>query len=392
MPWRETCAMNERMSFIVEAARGDETMSELCARYGISRKTGYKWVARHRGEGAEGLRERSRAPLVHGLARDGALVGRVLELRGQWPSWGPRKLRAKLGMLHPDWALPAASTIGDWLRREGLTRGRSVRRRCPPYTQPFRAITAANDVWSVDFKGWFRTKDGARCDPLTVSDAFSRYVLACQVVGRPDETHVRPVFDRLFCEYGLPLAIRSDNGPPFATVGAGGLSVLAVWWLKLGIGCERIEPGKPEQNGRHERMHGTLKAETAVPPATTVAAQQVRFDEFRRVFNEERPHEGLEQQLPAWLYAASPRVYPRALREPEYEAAAAVRRVRSTGQIKWGGEMVFISEVLIGEPVGITETAAGDWRVCYGPIELGFIGRKTKRLSRRTRSAGPLDR
>jgi putative transposase len=382
MPWSETCAMEQRLRFIAEVLAGDETMTELCERYEISRKTGYKWVGRHCLEGVDGLKERSRAPHVHGRAHPGKLLAAVLALKERWPLWGPRKLRAKLAELHPDWAVPAASTIGDWLQREGLTQGRRPRRRCPPYTQPFVEVRAPNDLWAADFKGWFRTGDGARCDPLTVSDAFSRYLLASQSVRRPDYEHVRLVFEALFCEFGLPGAIRHDNGPPFATTGAGGLSRLSVWWLKLGIQPERIDRGKPQQNGRHERMHGTLKEATAAPPAATIAAQQRRFDRFRREFNEERPHEALQQKPPVSLYRASTRHYPSPLCEPVYPTDQAVRRVRSNGEIKWSGELIFISEALVGEPVGIAETECGDWRVCFADVELGFIDRRTHKLYR----------
>jgi putative transposase len=385
MPWSETCAMEQRLRFIADVLAGDETFTEVCERYEIARKTGYKWFGRNGLEGVDGLKERSRAPHMHGRARPAAMREAVLELKERWPLWGPRKLRAKLAERHPDWEVPAASTIGDWLQREGLTRDRRRRRRCPPYTQPFAEAAAPNDVWSADFKGWFSTGDGRRCDPLTVSDAFSRYLLACQAVRRPDHAHVDPVFEALFCEFGLPGAIRTDNGPPFASVGAGGLSRLSVWWLKLGIKPERIDPGKPQQNGRHERMHGTLQEATAAPPAATIPAQQRRFNRFRREFNQERPHEALAQKPPAAFYVASPRRYPCRLREPAYGADQAVRRVRTNGAIKWRGEFIFISEVLVGEPVGIAETAYGDWRVCFADVELGFIDRRTLKIHRSPR-------
>ena len=253
MPWSETCAMDERMRFIVAASEDDAVMSAVCAEFGISRETGYKWLARYREEGVEGLKERSRAPARHGRARDGALVEAALALRERHPTWGPKKLRRKLVEGFPGTPAPAASTIGDWLSKEGLTQPRRARRRCPPYSSPFLAADAPNAVWCVDFKGWFPTGDGKRCDPLTISDAMSRYLLHCQAVARTDGAHVRPAFEAAFCAFGLPLAIRSDNGPPFASVGAGGLSQLAVWWIKLGVTPERIERGKPQQNGRHER-------------------------------------------------------------------------------------------------------------------------------------------
>ena len=358
-------------------------MTVLCHEYGISRKTGYKWLGRYHREGAAGLRDRSHAPLRHGQAHDVAVVQAVLGLRERWRHWGPKKLRVKLGELHPELPLPAASTIGDWLRREGLI-GRSRRRRhCPAYTKPFAAVVAANDVWCTDFKGWFRTGDGQRCDPFTLSDAHSRYLLRCQTVARPDEDHVRPIFEAAFKEHGLPLAIRSDNGPPFASPGVGGLSRLAVWWIKLGIRPERILAGKPQQNGRHERVHRTLNDETAKPPADSLPAQQRRFDDFRAVYNNERPHEALGQRPPASLYQPSPRPYPDRLAEPSYGGDVAVRRVRSTGQIKWAGELIFVGEALIGEPVGVAETSSGDWLVRYADVELGYLHPQRHRLSPR---------
>lgn len=383
MPWNESRAMDERMRFIIAATEEGAVMSQVCAAFGISRTIGYKWLQRYLVDGLDGLKDRSRAPLEHGRASAADVVATALALRERYRHWGARKLRVKLGELRPEIALPAASTIGDWLRREGLTQPRQRRRHCPPCTQPFRAADRPNAVWSTDFKGWFRTGDGARCDPLTISDAMSRYLLCCQALARPDHAEVRRAFDRVFCEFGLPSAIRSDNGPPFASSGAGGLSTLSLWWIKLGITPERIAPGKPQQNGRHERMHRTLKAETASPPAATLAAQQVRFKRFRQTFNADRPHEALQMCTPASLYRCSSRSYPCALREPAYGPDCAVRRVRSNGEIRWAGELIFVSEVLIGEPVAVEEPEAGDWRVRFGDLELGFIDCKRQRLLRK---------
>jgi putative transposase len=389
MPWKATCAMDERMRFVIAASEEDAVLSEVCERYGVSRMTGYKWLARYRQDGVDGLKDRSRAPRQHGRARPEAVIEAVLGLRERYPYWGPRKLRKKLGEVCPELELPATSTIGDWLRREGLTDKQVRRRRCPPSTQPFAAVTAANDVWAVDFKGWFRTGDGERCDPLTLTDAFSRSLLRCQRVIRPDHEHVRPIFEAAFEEFGLPNAIRSDNGPPFASTGAGGISELALWWIKLGITPERIPPGKPQQNGRHERMHRTLKAEVANPPAATLKEQQERFDRFRREFNQDRPHEALGLKTPASFYVRSSRSYPCPLRKPVYDQAAAVRQVRSSGEIKWNGEFVFVNHVLAGEPIGIEETESGEWRVTYAHIELGFIDAKRNRLYRRSAPIKP---
>jgi transposase InsO family protein len=383
--------MDERTQFIAQVLAGEDEMSALCREHGISRKTGYKWLGRYRRDGAAGLAERSHAPLRHGQARDVSVVQAILDLRERWPHWGPKKLRVKLGELDPELRVPAASTIGDWLRRQGLVARSRRRRRCPAYTQPFAAVTAANDVWCTDFKslplartgGWFRTADGRRCDPFTLSDAHSRYLLRCQAVARPDEQNVRPIFEAAFKEHGLPRAIRSDNGPPFASPGVGGLSRLAVWWIKLGITPERIVAGKPQQNGRHERVHRTLKEETAAPPADSVPAQQQRFDDFRAIYNNERPHEALGQKTPAALYEPSPRPYPNRIDDPSYGGDVAVRRVRSNGQIKWAGELIFVGEALIGEPVGIAETQSGDWLVRYADVELGYIHPQRRRLSPR---------
>jgi putative transposase len=382
MPWEKTCVMDNRMRFVNALTEDGAIIAEICERFGVSRETGYKWLKRYQNKGVDGLKDLSRAPLQHGLAHPDELVQKILALRERWPHWGPRKLRAKLVALEPDIQLPAASTIGDWLRREGLTRPQGRRRRSPPYTQPFTAVTASNDVWAVDFKGWFRTGDNMRCDPLTVTDAFSRALLRCQVAEHPDHDHVRPIIEAAFCEFGLPKAIRSDNGTPFASLAAGGLSRLSVWWIKLGITPERIDPGKPQQNGRHERMHGTLQQETTRPPAATLSQQQARFDRFRREYNEERPHEALGQRTPASFYQPSTRSYPCVLQEPVYDADLAVRRVRSNGQIKWGGEFVFVSELLVGEPIGIAETDSGDWLVRFADVELGIIDRKHRRFRR----------
>jgi len=383
MPWKETRAMDERMRFVIAATEEGAVMSHVCEAFGISRTIGYKWLRRYAAEGIDGLKDRARTPQVHGRARECEVVTLALALRERYRHWGPKKLRVKLAELVPDIAVPAASTIGEWLRKDGLTETRRRRRRCPPFTHPFVAADRPNAVWSADFKGWFRTGDGRRCDPLTVSDAMSRYVLACQALERPDQAHVRPAFDAIFCEFGLPLAIRSDNGPPFASSGAGGLSALSLWWIKLGIAPERIEPGKPQQNGRHERMHLTLKQETASPPASSLAEQQACFEQFRRTFNGERPHEALRFRTPASLYCPSPRSYPCALREPAYPADCAVRRVRSNGEIRWAGDLIFVSEVLIGEPVAVEETEAGDWRVRFANVELGYIDLPRRRLTRK---------
>jgi transposase InsO family protein len=372
--------MDQRVAFIADWLRDEWTMTELAERYGISRKTAYKWVERYELDPEHGLAERSRAPKHHGRATAEAIRDAVLALRRQHPRWGPKKLRPILREREPDREWPAASTMGDLLRREGLTQPRRRSRYVVPLTQPLATAVMPNDVWTADFKGWFRTADGTRCDPLTIADACSRFVLCCRIVA-PNAQGVRPWFERTFRDQGLPTALRTDNGSPFATTGAAQLSQLAVWWLKLGIQLDRIDPGHPEQNGRHERFHLTLQEETTTPPAATPRQQQVRFDRMRGEFNTERPHEALGQQPPARVYVPSPRPYPARVDDPWYDATHQVRRVKDRGWIKWGGDQIFISEAVRGELVGVTETPRGDWLVRFLHVELGRIDRQTRRFT-----------
>src|SRR5215472_7559146 len=382
MPWREVCPMEEKLRFVAAALSAEESMSELCESFGISRKTGYKWLLRYQERGPEGLRDESRAPhrVPWAITEDQAAA--ILGVRGAHPSWGPKKLRATLLQGRSAQAVPAASTIGELLRRCGLTRARKRRRHAVPNPSPLVHANGPNDLWCIDFKGWFRTGDGTRCDPLTLSDAHSRYLLCAHALAHPDYNGCRTQLERVFREYGLPRAIRSDNGAPFATLGVGGLSRLGVWWVKLGIRPERIAPGKPEQNGRHERMHRTLKAETARPPASTLALQQQRFDHFRREFNHQRPHEALGQTTPQQHYADSPRAYPARLEDPSYPDDYQLRRVRSNGEIKWRGGKLFLSMPLIGEVVGAQEDQDGNHQLYFGPIALAVIDRNTLKLKR----------
>ena len=373
MPWQGVCPMDLRMRLVTAMLADEDSMTALCEQYGVSRKTGYKWLARYRAAGPAGLAERSRAPQVVPWAITQAQAEAIVGLRRQHPSWGAKKLRARLSARAPAQEWPALSTIGDLLHRAGLSRRHKRRRaRATPTSGGLCPAVAPNEVWCVDFKGWFRTADGARCNPLTVTDAFSRYLLGCTITA-PNYAGCRGPFELLFREFGLPLVIRSDNGAPFASVGLGGLSRLSIWWIKLGITPERIEPGKPQQNGRHERMHRTLKAETASPPATNLARQQQRFDCFRAEFNHERPHEALGQTVPAAHYHPSPRRYPERLTDPAYPANFELRRVRSNGEIKWQGELVYLSKTLTGEITGLAETPEGDAEVWFGPIHLGTI-------------------
>jgi putative transposase len=372
MGWMETCAVDERMRFVMMVERQEETFAAVCRRFGVSRRTGYKWFARHQALGVEGLLDRSRAPLNHPQTVSAAIAERCLMTRRKHPTWGPVKVRAWLERHAPAIAWPAASTIGELFDREGLTVKRRLRRRGPPSSAPFAHCGGANDVWCIDFKGWFLTGDGTHCEPLTLSDAHSRYLLRCQALSRTDDDHVWPVVDAAFREFGLPKALRSDNGPPFASRGVGGLSKLSVKVIKAGVMPERIAPGKPQQNGRLERLHLTLLQDTAKPPARSLRQQLERFKDFQRVYNEERPHQALGNDTPAEHYSVAPRAWDGILREPEYSSEAAVRRVRHNGEIKWRGNTVYVGTALIGEPICLAENADG-WTVSYGPIVLGAI-------------------
>jgi putative transposase len=390
MPWKETRVMDERARFVLAVEAGEESMAAVCRRFEISRQCGYEVLRRWRAEGAAGLADRSRAPLSHPHAVAAERLEACLAVRRMYPSWGPVKVRAFLRRREPEQPWPAASTIGALFDREGLTVKRRLRRRAPP-GGPLFAADGANDVWSIDFKGWFRTGDGTRVDPLTLSDACSRFLLRCQAVARPDTEHVWPILDAAFREYGLPLRLRSDNGPPFATVAAGGLSRMAVNAIKAGVTPERIRPGKPQENGRHERLHLTLLRDAADPPAATLRAQQARFRIFRRRYNEERPHAALDNATPAERYTPSNRRWDGVLRSPEPADDATVRRVPRNGDIKWRGRTIYLSEALIGEPVALTEEEDGRWTVSYGRVLLGFIGHRGDSLTRPGRADGSVD-
>jgi transposase InsO family protein len=385
MGWKETCAVDERMRFVNAVEKREDSFAAICRQFGVSRRVGYKWIARFEEDGAEGLFDRSRAPLHHSQAISDEIAGRCLAVRRAHPSWGPLKVLAFLERRAPRTAWPAASTIGALFDREGLTVKRKLRHRSPPSSAPFADCGAANDVWCIDFKGWFLTGDGKKCEPLTITDAYSRYLLRCQALARNDTDHVWPVLDAAFREFGLPLHLRSDNGSPFASRGAGGLSRLSVKLIKAGVLPERIAPGKPQQNGRHERMHLTLLQDTADPPAPSLREQLKRLRDFQRIYNEERPHQALDDATPADHYAASSRRFDGILREPEYDGDHEVRRVRHNGDIRWRNRTIYVNHALVGEPVGLAANDTG-WIVSYGPIVLGTIAHQDDRLRKPKRS------
>lgn len=361
----------ERARFVALHEEGLYSMSELCARFAISRKTGYKWLARYQAEGLAGLEEQSRAPRSCPHRTPAKTEAALVRAREAHPHWGPKKLLPYLARTQPELPLPAQSTAGDVLKRQGLVQERKRRRKpTHPGSMPLVA-EAPNDVWMADFKGEFPTRNGTMCYPLTVTDASSRFLLLCHALGSTEQRGAAAVFTQLFAECGLPQAIRTDNGTPFASHAVGGLSRLNVWWTKLGIQHQRITPGCPQENGRHERMHRTLKAETTRPPAWDFPGQQERFDRFRSEFNEQRPHEALGQRTPASLYTPATRPLPRHLPEPEYAGHFAVRRVDANGCIRFRAERLFLSEVLIREHVGLEEVDEGLWSVFFYDVLLG---------------------
>lgn len=387
MSWKTSDAMSERMKFVVLLRSGQRTLASLCREFGISRPTGYKWAERFRTEGVDGLKERSRAPLQSPHQTDPKVQELLIRARKAHPSWGPRKLKAWLEDRDDTLDLPVPSTIGDLLKREGLIHPRRRRIKLPVPQSPFGIqIQEPNQEWDVDFKGEFRLGDGEYCYPLTMTDAFSRFLLEVRALRGTAGAGARPFFEQAFREFGLPWMIRSDNGPPFASHGLGRLSSLSVWWIKLGIQPVRGRPHHPQDNGRHERMHRTLKAETTRPPARDRSGQQKRFDDFRKEYNQERPHEALGQRPPARSYQVSSRPYPQRIPEVEYPGHYEVRQVASCGIFTWHSQKIFVGHSLIGERIGLREVEDGLWRVYFADVELGVLdevqlkGRKTGRV------------
>jgi len=369
--------MEEKLRFVFEYQRDEQTMADLCSRFGICRDTGYVWLRRFRLHGVKGLVELNRAAERHPNQTTAELERSVLELRQAHMTWGPRKLKRVLERDRPGRGWPAASTMGEIVKRAGLVVPRKRRRRTEPYTQPLAHASESNLVWCADFKGWFKSGDGRRVDPLTITDAWSRYLLRCQAVEKTDTERVRAVFEAAFRQYGMPEAIRTDNGAPFASSAVGGLSRLAVWWTRLGIGHERIQAGHPEQNGRHERMHRTLKQD--VPTAQDWRSQQRELDRFLHDFNQVRPHEALDMQTPASVYEPSPRTYPARIPEVKYPDTMELRTVKTHGHFRWKKKDIFLTEVLWGEPIGLMPLGEGLFNIYFADRPLiGFDSTRDK--------------
>jgi transposase InsO family protein len=380
MPWKETGPVEERVKFVAAVLEGGRTVRGLCDAFGISRKQAYKWLGRFRNEGPEGLVDRSRAPKCSPQRTAPAMEALIVALRERHPTWGPKKIVGHL-VNEKTTNVPAVSTVGEILVRHGLVQKRLSRSRQVGYASPLEHAEAPNDVWCVDFKGDFRMTNGRRCYPLTMTDAFSRYLLCCRGLRSTRSETAREIFEATFRKFGLPWVIRSDNGVPFSSTG--GLSALAVWWIKLGIRPERIEPGRPEQNGRHERMHRTLKAEATKPPRANHDAQQQAFNAFVKTYNDVRPHEALGQIPPAQLYQRSPREYPRRLQEMAYPSHYEVRCISATGNLKFKGELFFLSHSLRQERVGFEPIDDGLWAVHFGLMRLGVLDERLKKIAKR---------
>ncbi len=379
MPWAQTDAMSERLRFVTAARKHKSTFTSLCAAFGVAPKTGYKWLAQFDAAGPAGLADRSRRPKSNSRSISAEVAERLVELRREW-GWGPKKLVAELEK-EGGWDVPAASTAGELLKRRGLVSPRKLRMRNKhPRTEPLRHADKPNAVWSMDFKGWFRLGDGTRCAPLTVTDAFSRYLLCCkggaQATLEPGGVarEVWAELVRAFREHGLPDAMRVDNGQPWtAPKGQLALTKLAVNILKLDVAIERIAPGKPHENGRHERFHLTLQQETARPPEKNMRGQQQKFDAFRRAYNERRPHEALQQRTPADVYMPSRRKFPARIEDPEYPLWHEVVTATRLGRVNFRGRHYFISEAIRGERLGCVEVEEGCFEVYFCKLLLGRI-------------------
>jgi transposase InsO family protein len=381
MPWGKTDPARERLRFVALYQEGLYSLTTLSARFGVSRQTGYATLERYEALGVDGLKDGSHAPLSypHRITEEVRVL--LVAARRAHPTWGPRKILAWLAPRHPGISLPAPSTVGDLFSREGLVKPQERQRK---WEQPGRAqvaVNAANDLWTIDFKGEFRTRDGQICYPLTIADARTRFLLAVDGLSSTAYAGARAVMERVFREYGLPAVIRSDNGGPFVTKAVAGLSRLNVWWTQLGIGHDRIAPSRPDQNGSHERMHRTLKAETLWPPAADAQAQQERFDGFRREFDFERPHQAIGMKTPGSLYVRSAREMPTRLQEPVYPGHCVIYQVRGNGMLHFKNRTLFLSELLIGQRIGLEEIADGVWSIYFYNLLLARLDERTGKLS-----------
>ena len=380
MPWSCSSPMDQKIRFIADYQRHFFSLAELCSRFGVSRKTGYKWRSRYHEEGVPGLEDRSHAPHSCPHKLEEHVAEAIVEARKKHPHWGPKKLLDWLRPRRPELDLCVPSTAGDLLHREGLSQAGRRRRRWRHPGPPQREIYAPNDLWTADFKGQFRTRDGEYCYPLTIADQASRYLLRCQALSSTRTVETKPVMERLFRELGLPRALRTDNGVPFASTGIHGLCSLNVWWIQLGIAHQRIQPSHPEQNGVHERMHRTLKAQTTRPPAANRRAQQRSFDRFRAEFNDERPHDALGGRAPGTVWSPPSRAYPSRLQGPEYPGHYQARFVSNAGTFRFQCQQLLISAALKQHWIGLEEIDDGIWAVYFYDVLLARFDERDRKL------------
>lgn len=372
--------MDFKVQLIADWLKKEHTVTELGEHYQVSRKTIYKWISRYRTGGIQALEEGSHAPLKHPNATAVEIATEIINTKQRYEKWGPKKVITWLKQHYPEQDWPAVSTAQNILHKQGLVRPRKKQRHTPPYHPPFQHCNQPNDSWSIDYKGQFRTGDGRLCYPLTLTDNFSRYILTCQALHHPSYEATRPFLERAFREHGLPLAMRSDNGAPFASVGLCGLSRLAVWLIRLRIVPERIALAHPEQNGRHERMHRSLKEAVCKPPRQNFTQQQKAFNRFMAEYNAERPHEALGMQTPASVYQPSSRSYPKKLPEMEYDNWLTVRKVMHSGCIKWKNQFIYISQAMAGEPVGLKQISDNSWEVYFSYLLLGILDESKRKV------------
>ena len=382
MPWKVINRMDIKTQLVNDWNNGYFSVTDLSHKYGVSRPTIYKWLKRYAHLGIEGLKEQSRAPKKCPNRTSQKILNLVIQEKLKNRKRGPRKVRAQLKRKHPELDLPAVSTIGYWLKKEGLVEQRKKRLHVTPYTEPFSECREPNDVWSIDYKGQFYMKNGNICYPLTLSDNFSRFLLGCQALKGPRYVPTRRCMASIFQEYGLPRAIRSDNGTPFASRCIGGLSQLMIWWILLGIIPERIGKGCPQENGRHERMHRTLKSDVLNPVAGNLKEQQKAFDLFRYDYNNDRPHESLNDETPSDYYKKSNRPYVESPHSPDYGNDYLVRQVRHCGEIEFMGRRFYLTELLAGQPVGLREIADGVWQLQFSFYALGSIDLRKNKVVR----------
>ena len=383
MPWKRIEPMDQKIQLIADWQSKNFSKTDLSKKYDVSRKTGGKWINRYETTGIDGLKDQSREPIHKPHATEDKLIKRIVNHKLKHPKRGPKKVYHQLKRKYPEIKWPVPSTIGYWLKKHGLVNPRKKRKRVPPYNEPFIDCQSPNEVWSADYKGQFFTRDNNVCYPLTISDNFSRYLIRCQGLPGPRYRETKQVFKQAFREYGLPDAIRSDNGTPFAGKSIAGLSRLSIWWIQLGIIPERIEKGCPQQNGRHERMHRTLKYETLDTKTKNIKEQQQRFDFFQMDYNNDRPHEALNQNTPSDYYQKSRRPYVEKPKKPIYDYDFSVRQVRNNGEIRFKGQMYFLTNLLDDQPVGLKQTNEDSWDIYYSFFPIATLNlRKNKILSK----------